>query len=249
MLDYRKIALVTGALGGIGTAICRQLIQHQYKIIAVLTPSDENREEKWLQTEAIHPQDIRFLAVDINDHQAVIEGIEHALDTEGRIDLLVNNAGITQDSAFKKMSYAQWCAVLDTNLRSLYSITHPVFLRMLAQNDGRIINITSVNGLRGQFGQTNYSAAKAGMIGFTKALALEGARNRVCVNAIAPGYTATPMVNAMKVEVLDGIKQQIPLNRLALPEEIAAAVVFLASDHSGYITGETLSINGGLHMH
>lgn len=244
----QKVALVTGALGGIGSAVCRSLLQENYRIIALLT-SGGGREQQWLEQEGFNAGDFRFIVTDVNDHDAATAAITDALDAEGRIDLLVNNAGITRDAQFKKMSFEQWCAVLDTNLKSLFTVTQPVFLRMLEQKSGRIINITSVNGLKGQFGQANYSAAKAGMIGFTKALAAEGARFGICVNAVAPGYTATPMVTAMRDEVVEGIKAQIPMQRLAEPAEIASAVCYLASDGAAYITGETLSVNGGLYMH
>lgn len=170
------------------------------------------------------------------------------LQDEGRVDVLVNNAGITRDGAFKRMTPEQWFEVIHTNLCSLYNVTQPLFDAMCEQRDARIINISSVNGQKGQFGQVNYSAAKAGMLGFTKALAAEGARFGVTVNAIAPGYTATPMVEAIRTDILDSIKADIPMRRLAKPEEIAAAVVFLASEAGAYITGETLAINGGLYM-
>lgn len=162
---------------------------------------------------------------------------------------MVNNAGITRDATFKKMTFEQWSAVIDTNLKTLYTVTHPVFTKMLEQKSGRVINISSINGLKGQFGQANYSAAKAGIIGFTKALAYEGARKGVCVNAVAPGYTMTPMVASMNQEALDAISKDIPMQRLAKPEEIAAGIMYLISDKAAYVTGETLSINGGLYMH
>jgi acetoacetyl-CoA reductase len=146
------------------------------------------------------------------------------------------------------MTFEQWTQVIDTNLKTLFTVTQPVFLKMLEQKNGRIVNISSVNGLKGQFGQANYSATKAGIIGFSKALAQEGARSNICVNVVAPGYTATPMVTAMREEVVKSIEDQIPLQRLARPEEIAAAVLYLVSDNGAYITGETLSVNGGLYM-
>ena len=149
----------------------------------------------------------------------------------------------------KRMSFEQWHDVINTNLNSMFNVTQPLFQAMCEQGHGRIINITSINGLKGQFGQANYAAAKAGMIGFTKSLALESARFGVTVNAVAPGYTATPMVSALKDEVLDSIKAQIPQRRLATPEEIAKSISYLASDDAGFITGETLNINGGQYMH
>lgn len=245
----KKVALVTGALGGIGTEICNQFLQRGYRVVAGLSKHNAEREQQWLSDNGFDANNVRFVELSVTDHDAATAAVQSVIAAEGRIDALVNNAGITRDTAFKKMTFQQWCDVINTNLVSLFTITQPVFLKMLEQNHGRIINITSVNGLKGQFGQTNYSAAKAGMIGFTKALALEGARNNVCVNAVAPGYTGTPMVTAIREDVLDSIKKQIPLGRLAESREIAAAVLFLAGDDGGYITGETISINGGLHMH
>ncbi|WP_225460414.1 3-oxoacyl-ACP reductase, partial [Vibrio vulnificus] len=171
------------------------------------------------------------------------------LKSGGTIDVVVNNAGITRDGVFKKMTPQSWFDVINTNLNSVFNVTQPLFAAMCEKGGGRVINISSVNGLKGQFGQANYSAAKAGMIGFSKALAYEGARSGVTVNVVAPGYTATPMVEQMRDEVLEGIKSQIPMQRLATPEEIAKAVAFLVSDAGAYITGETLSVNGGLYMH
>lgn len=245
----KKVALVTGALGGIGSEICRQLLNAGYRIIATVVPGEENREEKWLQQQGFNSQDVQFVLTDLTQHASASIALNDAIEKQGRIDVLVNNAGITRDATFKKMTFLQWSEVLDTNLKTLFTVTQPVFLKMLEQKQGRIINISSVNGLKGQFGQTNYSAAKAGIIGFTKALAQEGAAANICVNAIAPGYTATPMVSAMPEEVIKKIEDQIPLRRLASPVEIAAAVLYLTSEHSAYITGETLSINGGLYMH
>lgn len=247
-MSENKVALVTGALGGMGSEICRQLINSGYKVIATVVPRECDRENKWLLEENLPPHAVRFLLADLTDHEQTTLAINEAIEAEGRIDVLVNNAGITRDSVFKKMTYTQWSDVIDTNLKTLFTVTQPVFLKMLQQQHGRIINISSVNGLKGQFGQANYSAAKAGIIGFSKALALEGARSNICVNVIAPGYTATPMVQAIREDVRKSIEDQIPLQRLAKPEEIAAAVLYLASENGAYITGETLSINGGLYM-
>lgn len=251
-MSDKKVALVTGALGGIGSEICRNLIYAGYKIIATVVPREDGgqdtRTNDWLQKEGFEEKSVRFVVCDLADHEAAHTAITQAIEAEGRIDVLVNNAGITRDAQFKKMSYEQWSQVLDVNLKTLYTVTHPVFLKMLEQGSGRIVSISSVNGLKGQFGQTNYSAAKAGMIGFSKALAQEGARSGITVNVIAPGYTATPMVTAMREEVVKSIEDQIPLKRLAAPAEIAAAVMYLVGEAGAYITGETLSINGGLYM-
>ena len=248
-MSEQKVALVTGALGGIGSEICRQLVTAGYKIIATVVPREEDREKQWLESEGFTESDVRFVLTNLNEHEAATAAIQEAIDAEGRVDVLVNNAGITRDATFKKMSYAQWSEVIDTNLKTLFTVTQPVFNKMLEQKSGRIVNISSVNGLKGQFGQANYSATKAGIIGFSKALAQEGARSNICVNVVAPGYTATPMVTAMREEVIKSIEAQIPLQRLAAPTEIAAAVMYLVSDHAAYVTGETLSINGGLYMH
>lgn len=251
-MSEKKVALVTGALGGIGSEICRSLIQAGYKIIATVVPRDDAKEDTrgndWLKKEGFNASDVRFVVCDLTDHDTAHAAISQAIDAEGRVDVLVNNAGITRDAQFKKMSFEQWSQVLDVNLKTLYTVTHPVFLKMLEQKSGRIVSISSVNGLKGQFGQANYSATKAGMIGFSKALAQEGARSGITVNVVAPGYTATPMVTAMREEVVKSIEAQIPLQRLAAPAEIAAAVMYLISDAGAYITGETLSVNGGLYM-
>ncbi|PSJ48149.1 acetoacetyl-CoA reductase [Zobellella endophytica] len=247
-MTSKKIALVTGAAGGIGTEVCRLFLNNGYKVVATHRPGKEEQAANWLQEEQLAGKDIQLLALDVTDHQAVGEAVPALIQELGQIDVLVNNAGITRDATFKKMSWQQWQDVMATNLNSLFSVTQPVFNQMCEQGSGRIINISSVNGLKGQYGQVNYSAAKAGMIGFTKALAAEGARFGVCVNAVAPGYTATPMVTAIREDVLDSIKATIPMKRLATTEEVAGAVLYLAGEYGGYITGETLSVNGGLYM-
>lgn len=244
-----KKALVTGAKGGIGSSITRALVDAGFQVIATYSPNGEAKAKKWFEENNYSEDQVRLLPLDVTDTAYCSEALAALLKQEGNIDVLVNNAGITRDSTFKRMTAEQWHEVITTNLNSLYNVTHPLFASMCEHGNGRIINISSVNGLKGQFGQANYSAAKAGMIGFTKALAAEGARSGVTVNAVAPGYTGTPMVEAIKPEVLDSIKAEIPMKRLATTEEVAAAVTFLASDAAAYITGETLSVNGGLHMH
>ncbi|RXE95316.1 SDR family oxidoreductase [Pseudoalteromonas sp. PS5] len=248
-MENKHIAVVTGAFGGIGSAITKTLIEKDFFVIAV---ASERRNEadfdNWLNTLQINPVNVKPLFLDVTNAEHCHTAMTQVLQEFGNIDLLVNNAGITRDSAFKKMTHTQWSEVINTNLNSLFNMTNPVFSAMCASRQGRIINISSVNGLKGQFGQTNYSAAKAGMIGFTKALAYEGARSGVTVNAVAPGYTETPMVSAMREDVLNSIKAQVPMQRLATPDEVAAAVAYLASKQASYITGETLSLNGGLYM-
>lgn len=243
-----KLALLTGAKGGIGSAITEGLIEAGYRVVATFYPGNEACAKEWFLENNYSEENVKLFGLDVTNTEECGERLKALLEEEGTIDLLVNNAGITRDATFKRMDYSKWEQVIDTNLNSLFNVTQPVFGSMLEKGNCRIVNITSVNGLKGQFGQANYSAAKAGMIGFTKALAFEGARSGVTVNAIAPGYTATPMVEAMKPEVLESIKAEIPMGRLATPAEIASAVVFLASEKSGYITGETLSVNGGLYM-
>ena len=243
-----KIALVTGAKGGIGSAITAGLVKEGYRVIATYYPNGEAKAKAWFDDNQYTTDQVRLFPLDVTDAAFCREALTSLLAEEGKIDVLVNNAGITRDGTFKRMSVEQWDEVIDTNLNSLFNVTQPLFTAMCAQGNARIINITSVNGLKGQFGQVNYSAAKAGMIGFTKALAAEGAKAGVTVNAIAPGYTGTPMVEAIKPEILDSICETIPMKRLALPNEIAASVVFLASEGAAYITGETLSVNGGLYM-
>ncbi|KGJ93738.1 SDR family oxidoreductase [Colwellia psychrerythraea] len=248
-MENMKIALVTGAMGGIGTEICHQLVEDGFKVLATHRPGKEDVAQQWLEDESFDSATLNLLSLDVTDSTSCVETLKQVMKDYGTIDVLVNNAGITRDSAFKRMTVDKWNDVIDTNLNSLFNVTQPVFNPMCEQGSGRIINISSINGLKGQFGQANYAAAKAGMIGFSKSLALESARSGVTVNVIAPGYTATPMVNVLKDEILDSIKAQIPLGRLAMPKEIAKAVSYLASEHASYITGETLNINGGQYMH
>lgn len=248
-MNEKKIALVTGAMGGIGTATCRKLAEDGFTVLATHRPGKEDIARQWIEDESLPPGQVELLALDVCDTTACTLTVKKVLEDYGRIDVLVNNAGITRDSAFKRMGFEQWNDVINTNLNSIFNVTQPLFQAMCEQGSGRIINVTSINGLKGQFGQANYAAAKAGMIGFTKSLALESARYGVTVNAVAPGYTATPMVSALKEEILDSIKAQIPRNRLATPEEIAKSISYLASDDAGFITGETLNINGGQYMH
>ncbi len=244
----KKLALITGSKGGIGSAITEKLVAQGYRVIATYFTGNLSCAEQWFKEKSFNEDNVRLFELDVTDTAQCAERLPKLLEEEGTIDVLVNNAGITRDGLFKKMAAENWHSVIDTNLNSLFNVTQPLFSAMCEKGACRVINISSVNGLKGQFGQTNYSAAKAGMIGFTKALAFEGARSGVTANVIAPGYTATPMVEAMRDEVLESIKNEIPMKRLALPEEIAEAVAYLASDAGAYITGETLSINGGLYM-
>lgn len=244
----KKIALITGSKGGIGSAISSQLVADGFRVIATYYTGKSECAKKWFAEKHFTEDQVRLFELDVTNTAECAERLAILLGEEGTIDVVINNAGITRDGVFKKMTADAWKEVIDTNLNSVFNITQPLFSAMCEKGGGRVVNISSVNGIKGQFGQTNYSAAKAGMIGFTKALAAEGARSGVTVNVVAPGYTSTPMVEMMKPETLEFIKNQVPMGRLAEPEEIAQAVSFLVSDAGAYITGETLSVNGGLHM-
>ena len=238
-----RVALVTGGTRGIGAAISKALKAAGHKVAANYGGNDAAAEKFKSETE------IPVYKWDVSSFDACAEGIKKVEAELGPVDILVNNAGITRDTAFHKMTLEQWSAVINTNLGSLFNMTRPVIEGMRARKFGRIINISSINGQKGQFGQVNYSAAKAGDIGFTKALALETAKAGITVNVICPGYINTEMVQAVPKDVLEkAILPLIPVGRLGEPEEIARAVVFLAVDEAGAITGSTLSINGGQYM-
>src|SRR5436309_9352617 len=238
-----RVALVTGGTRGIGAAISKALKAAGYKVAASYAGNDAAAEKFKAET------GIPVYKWDVSSFDACTAGIKKVEADLGPIDVLVNNAGITKDGAFHKMTLEQWTAVINTNLGSLFNMTRPVWEGMRARKFGRVINISSINGQKGQFGQANYSSAKAGDIGFTKALALEGARKGITVNAICPGYINTEMVQAVPKDVLEkNIIPQIPISRLGEPEEVARCVVFLASDDAGLITGSTLSANGGQFM-
>ncbi|MBK8522867.1 MAG: acetoacetyl-CoA reductase [Betaproteobacteria bacterium] len=243
----QRIAFVTGAMGGLGTAICQELAKAGHKVVASYHPQFDNKDEWLKEMEAAGFKDFVCVAGDVADLASCQAMVAEAEANAGPIDILVNNAGITRDKMFAKMERDQWDAVIATNLTSLFNLTKQVSGKMAERGWGRIINISSVNGVKGQMGQTNYSAAKAGVIGFTKALAAELAAKGVTVNAIAPGYVATKMVMAIREDVLKGIVDSVPMKRLAKPEEIGYACAFLANDLSGFTTGATLNINGGLY--
>ncbi len=234
-------------MGGIGTAVCRRLSRNGVKVVAGCLPGYD-RKDGWLATMRGEGMQIYAAEGDVDDYESCAEMFYQIGSVIGPVDILVNNAGITRDGVFKRMVPSDWYAVINTNLNSVFNVTRQVIEGMMERGWGRIINISSVNALKGQFGQTNYSAAKAGMHGFSKALAQEVVKKGVTVNTISPGYVETDMVRAMKPEVLDSIVGQIPMERLARPEEIAGLVAYLASDEAGYITGANISINGGLHM-
>jgi acetoacetyl-CoA reductase len=238
-----RVALVTGGTRGIGASISKALKAAGYKVAASYAGNDQAAEK--FKAEAGIP----VYKWDVSSFDACAAGVKQVEADLGPVDVLVNNAGITKDGAFHKMTLEQWNAVINTNLGSLFNMTRQVIEGMRARKFGRVINISSINGQKGQFGQVNYSAAKAGDIGFTKALALETARGGITVNAICPGYINTEMVQAVPKDVLEkSILPLIPISRLGEPDEIARAVVFLAADEAGAITGSTLTINGGQYM-
>ncbi|MCX8145092.1 MAG: acetoacetyl-CoA reductase [Azovibrio sp.] len=243
----QRVALVTGAMGGLGTAICQELAKAGHKVVAAYHPQFDNKDEWLKEMEAAGFKDFIPVAGDVADLASVQAMVAEAEAKAGPIDILVNNAGITRDKMFAKMEKEQWDAVIATNLTSLFNVTKQVSAKMAERGWGRIINISSMAGKTSWPGSAQYSAAKAGVIGFTKALAQELAAKGVTVNAIAPGYVATKMVMAIKPEILQSIIDSVPMKRLARPEEIGFACAFLASELSGFTTGATLNINGGLY--
>ena len=246
--DNNRIALVTGATGGLGTAMCKQLAKDGYKVAA----NYRNREkaEKWIkQFEEAALDNVKIFGADVTDYNQVGAMVKAIEEEWGPIDILVNNAGITKDTTFHKMTPDQWKAVISTNLDSVFNCTRHVIEGMRERRFGRVINISSVNGQQGQRGQANYSAAKAGMHGFTKTLAMETASKGITVNTISPGYIATDMVMAVAENIRNKIISTIPVGRLGGTDEIAHLVSYLASDEASFITGSNYSINGGQHMY
>jgi len=243
-----RVAVVTGGMGGIGEAICVKLSRAGFRVVTTYSPGN-TRSQQWLAEMKQQGHEFRAVQVDVTDFDSCAKAVKQIEAEVGAIDVLINNAGITRDASFRKMGKTDWDAVLRTNLDSVFNMTKPVCEGMTERGWGRIVNISSVNGQKGAFGQANYSAAKAGMHGFTKALALEVARKGVTVNTISPGYVATKMVMAVPKEVLDTkIIPQIPMGRLGKPEEIAALVAYLCSEDAAYVTGANIAINGGQHM-
>jgi acetoacetyl-CoA reductase len=245
-MTKKKIALITGGVGGIGSAICRELARKGHQVIAGYHPAEEEsaqaRFKEW-QAEGI---DIHIVSGDVSSFASCTDMAKKIQTEVGTVQVLVNCAGITRDKTLKKMNEDDWNAVLNVDLNSLFNVTKQFADAMTDSGFGRIVNISSVNGKKGQFGQTNYSAAKAGVHGFTMALAQEVARKGVTVNSISPGYTETPMTKAIPEDITQQIVAQIPVGRMAKPEEIAYAVGFLTDARAGYITGVNLSVNGGL---
>ncbi|MCD6027236.1 MAG: 3-ketoacyl-ACP reductase [Solimicrobium sp.] len=243
----KRIAYVTGGMGGIGSSICKRLCKDGFTVVAGCGPNSM-RKETWLKTMRDQQYDIYASEGNVSDWNSTKQAFEKVNAEFGGVDVLVNNAGIARDVQFRKMSHEDWHSVINTNLNSLFNVTKQVIDGMVERGWGRIINISSVNGQKGQFGQTNYSTAKAGIHGFSMALAQEVANKGVTVNTVSPGYVGTDMVKAVRSDILEKIISGIPLKRLAEPEEIASIVAWIASDEGGYATGSDFSINGGLHM-
>ncbi|HPW30932.1 MAG TPA: acetoacetyl-CoA reductase [Rhodoferax sp.] len=242
----QKVAYVTGGMGGIGTAICQRMHKEGFKVVAGCGPTRDHA--KWIAEQAALGFTFFASVGNVGNWDSTVEAFTKAKAEHGSIDVLINNAGITKDRMFLKMTREDWDAVIETNLNSMFNVTKQVVGDMVEKGWGRIINISSVNGVKGQAGQTNYSAAKAGMHGFSMALAQELATKGVTVNTVSPGYIGTDMVKAIRQEVLDKIIGTVPVKRLGEPGEIASIIAWLASDEGGYATGAEFSVNGGLHM-
>jgi len=242
----KKVAYVTGGMGGIGTAICQRLHKEGFTVIAGCGPTRDHA--KWLAEQAALGYTFHASVGNVGAWESTVEAFTKTKAEHGSIDVLVNNAGITKDRMFLKMTRDDWDSVIETNLNSMFNVTKQVVGDMVEKGWGRIINISSVNGEKGQAGQTNYSAAKAGMHGFTMALAQELASKGVTVNTVSPGYIGTDMVKAIRQDVQDKIVATIPVKRFGEPSEIASIIAWLASTDGGYSTGADFSVNGGLHM-
>ena len=240
-----KIALITGGTGGIGTAICKKLHENGFKIISTYF-GPESEATEWAEKQ---DYDVDLYPCDVSDYESCVTLKEQIIADHGQVDVIVNNAGITRDAKFSRMTPEMWKAVISTNLDSVFNVTHQFIDGMTERGFGRIVNIASINGQKGQAGQTNYSAAKAGAHGFTMALAQEVCRKGVTVNTVSPGYIGTEMVMAIREDIRDMIIGGIPMKRLGKPEEIAAVVAFLCSDDAAFITGANFAANGGQHMH
>ena len=244
----KRIALVTGGMGGLGEAICMKLEKMGIDVVVTYSPGNTKYKD-WLKEMEAQGHKFRAYPCDVSDFESCQKCVEQIAKEVGPIDILINNAGITRDMTFKKMTKVDWDAVMKTNLDSVFNVTKPVVDGMVERGWGRVINVSSVNGQKGAFGQTNYSAAKAGMHGFTKALAYEVAKKGVTVNTISPGYIGTKMVLAIPKDVLDSkIVPQIPMGRLGKPDEVAGLCAYLASEEAAFVTGANIAINGGQHM-
>lgn len=245
-IETAYVAVVTGGIGGIGSEICKRLYADGHQVIATYISFEKDLAKAWQAERKKEGYEIDIIECDVTDFASCKKMSEKLESVYNRIDILVNCAGITRDATLTKMEPDKWHAVLDTNLDSVFNVTRNFINGMIKRGYGRIINISSVNGQKGQFGQTNYSTAKAGIIGFSKALALELADCGITVNSVCPGYVGTSMVEAIPEDIKNSIIAKIPVKRLAKPAEVAAAVAFLAEENSGYITGSEISVNGGL---
>ena len=249
MAGKQRIAVVTGGMGGLGETISTKMADAGYRVVVTYSPSN-TKFKSWLQDMKGRNYNFSAFAVDVADYDQCAKQCQMIQSECGPIDILVNNAGITRDMTFKKMTKGDWDAVMRTNLDSCFNMTKQVMDGMVDRGWGRVINVSSVNGQKGAFGQTNYSAAKAGIHGFSKALALEVARKGVTVNTISPGYIGTKMVTAIPKEILDSkILPQIPVSRLGKPDEVAGLIIYLCSEEAAFVTGANISINGGQHMY
>jgi acetoacetyl-CoA reductase len=245
----QRIAVVTGGMGGLGETISTKMADAGYRVVVTYSPSN-TKYRSWLEEMKARGHHFAAYPIDVADYDSCAKQCAAIQNAVGPIDILVNNAGITRDMTFKKMAKADWDAVMRTNLDSCFNMTKQVMDGMVDRMWGRVINVSSVNGQKGAFGQTNYSAAKAGIHGFTKALALEVARKGVTINTISPGYIGTKMVTAIPKEILDSkILPQIPLGRLGKPDEVAGLIIYLCSEEAAFVTGANISINGGQHMY
>jgi acetoacetyl-CoA reductase len=244
----KRTVLVTGGMGGLGESICTKMADQGYTVVTTHSPGKKDVDH-WLSAMKARGYTFRAYSADVADYESCAACVQKVESEVGSVDVLVNNAGITRDMTFKKMTLDDWDVVIRTNLYSVFNMTKQVLDGMVERGWGRIVNVSSVNGQKGAFGQTNYSAAKAGMHGFTKALALEVARKGVTVNTISPGYIGTKMVTAIPENILsEKILPQIPLGRLGKPDEVAGLIIYLASDEAAFVTGANISINGGQHM-
>ena len=243
-----RVVLVTGGMGGLGETISTKMADAGYRVVVTYSPGNKTYNE-WLANKKAEGYELSAVACDVSDMDSCTRAVAEVQQKVGAVDILVNNAGITRDMTFKKMDKVNWDAGMRTNLDSLFNMSKQVVDGMVERGWGRVINVSSVNGSKGAFGQTNYSAAKAGVHGFTKALALEVAKKGVTVNTISPGYIGTKMVTAIPQEILDSkILPQIPVGRLGKPEEVAGLIIYLASEEAAFVTGANIAINGGQHM-
>jgi acetoacetyl-CoA reductase len=249
MAQKKRIAVVTGGMGGLGESISTKMADAGYQVVVTYSPSN-TKYKGWLDEMKGQGYGFGAYPVDVANYDDCAAKVQRIAAEIGAIDILVNNAGITRDMTFKRMGKADWDAVMHTNLDSCFNMTKQVMDGMVERGWGRVINVSSVNGQKGAFGQTNYSAAKAGIHGFTKALALEVAKKNVTINTISPGYIGTKMVTAIPKEILDSkILPQIPVGRLGKPDEVAGLIIYLCSEEAAFVTGANISINGGQHMY